>query len=322
MADGTTRREFVAGSLAAMALITIGSGDEAAATATPETVVRSVETPLGVVEVPVDPQRVIVLGEEFMLADVLDLGIRPIASTSSIAGAFLGMGRFDVQDIEMLSNTELDVERVLALQPDLMLVYTFLAEAIGFDVLSQIAPTVAVDAGDFRAVYLTLAAALGKEDIAVARLAEYDAAANAAGLALNASSRGASVISIYPGASIAVWVGGPVDLPQALLDMGFHLNPDATTLPPTGSQNRAYISLEELGVLAGDDLMMLQSSAIEGEDTSVSDVTTSEVWQLIPAVAAGRVHVVDRFGYPGVPGRLALIDELRTLLALPAVTSA
>ena len=87
------------------------------------------------------------------------------------------------------------------------------------------------------------------------------------------------------------------------------------TLPPTRSSARASISLEQVQLLAGDDLVLLQSSAIEGEDAAVAEVAASPTWALIPAQAAGRVHTVDRFGHTGLAGRIRLIGELTTTLA-------
>lgn len=60
---------------------------------------------------------------------------------------------------------------------------------------------------------------------------------------------------------------------------------------------------------------MLQSTAVEGEDTAVEEVTSSDTWRLIPAVAADRVHTFDRLGHPGVPGRMALVEEINAALA-------
>lgn len=86
-----------------------------------------------------------------MLADLLDLGVRPVASTASAGEMFVGLERFDVLDIRPLSNTETDLEGLIALKPDMLLAYTVVAQAIGIDVLNQIAPTVAIDPGDYRA---------------------------------------------------------------------------------------------------------------------------------------------------------------------------
>lgn len=318
-----TRRQIVGGIGGAALLLGSGASKAHAETAAPEPAIsaspvaetRSVTTPFGLVEVPTNPLRIVALGEELMLANLLDLGIKPLASTASGNNEFLGLDPAATADIQILNTMEIDVETVVALQPDLLIAFTVFAEQVGIDLMNQIAPTVAVDANDGRAIYTNLAAIFGLEQKAETRLKEYDTAVKAAGETLSATDRTVSVISVYPGASIAVWLAGPADLPQVLLDMGFSLVPDLTTLEPAGSLNRAYLSIEELGVLTGEDLMMYQSTAIEGESESITQVTASDVWRFIPAVAANRTFTIDRFGYQGIPGRMKLIDELKTTLA-------
>lgn len=277
---------------------------------------RSLETPFGVVEVPANPQRVVALAEEFMLADLLDLGIQPIASTSSLPDGFYALDQFDTSNIEQLSNMEIDVERLVALQPDLIISYSWLVEEVGFDLLSQLAPTVAIDNTDYRAAYVSIAATFGLEERAEERLAEYDTTAEALGEELGASDRTASVATIYPGASdVTLWLGGSADLPQALLDMGFTLEPSTEAVEPTGSLNRAYISLEQVDLITGDDLFMMQSENIEGEAETLEEMTSTDLWQHIPAVVADRVHFLDRLGYPGVAGRIRILEDIKAALS-------
>lgn len=292
------------------------AGDESSTEDAGDSATRSVDTPFGAVEVPANPQRVVALAEEFMLADLLDLGVQPIASTSSLPDGFYALDQFDTSNIELLSNMELDVERLVALQPDLIISYGWLVEEVGFDLLSQLAPTVAIDNSDYRAAYMNIAATFGLEDRAEERLAEYDATAEALGEELGASDRTASVATIYPGASdVTLWLGGSADLPQALLDMGFNLEPSTEAVEPTGSLNRAYISLEQVDLITGDDLFMMQSENIEGEAETLEEMTSTDLWQHILAVVAGRVHFFDRLGYPGVSGRIRILEDVKTTLS-------
>ncbi len=280
-----------------------------------EATTRTVDTPNGPVEVPVNPQRVIALGEEFMLADILDLGIKPIASTSSLPGGFYALDEFDTSEIEQLSNTEPDIEHIVALQPDMLIAYTFMVDEFGHEFMSQLAPTVAIDSSNYRDAYMSIAATFGLEERAEERLAEYDANATEYGEELGASERTASVATVYSGASdITLWLDGPADVPQALVDMGFTLVPDTETLEPARSLNRASISLEQVELLTGDDLCMMQTGGVEGEAESLEEITASDLWQRIPAVQADRVHTFDRLGYPGVPGRIRLLDDIRAAL--------
>lgn len=278
---------------------------------------RTVQHALGETEIPAEPQRIVALGEEFMLADLLDLAVQPIASTASGTGAtFIGLDGYDLNGIQPLSNSEPDLEGLVALQPDLIITWDLTIESVGgIEILSQVAPTVAIAIQpDFKQTYRDLAAVFAKEAQAEARIAEYEDAAMAAGGSLDAANRTVSVATVYPGASITVYVDGAIDLPQALLDMGFSLVPGAEVFPPTRSNGRAELSLEQVDVLAGEDIVMLQSSAIDGEDEALAQVTASAAWQLLPAVEGGRVHTVDRFGHLGLAGRIALIGELESML--------
>lgn len=295
------------------------AGPTRTATATPEgPSTRIVKHALGETEIPAEPKRIVALGEEFMLADLLDLGVQPIASTASGSnGTFIGLESHDLSDIEPIAGFELDLEALAALQPDLIVIWESGVESAGgAATLSQIAPFVAITLSpDFRTTYSDIAAIFGQEARATERVAEYNDAAKKAGESLDAANRTVSVATIYPGGSITVYVDGPIDLPQALLDIGFALVPDAAAFPPTRSSGRAELSLEQVQLLAGDDLLLLQSSAIEGEDAAVAQVTGSATWALIPAQAASRVHTVDRFGHPGLAGRIRLIGELEAELA-------
>ncbi len=78
----------------------------------------------------------------------------------------------------------------------------------------------------------------------------------------------------------------------------------------------AIISLEQVTLLTGDDLLAVQSDLVEGERESFDAFLEQPLWQTLPVVAAGRVHVTDRLGYPGVAGRIRLVGDLVELLAI------
>jgi iron complex transport system substrate-binding protein len=282
---------------------------------TPST--RTVTTPHGAVVVPSNPQRIVALGEEFMLANLLDLGVKPIASTASASdGTFiLWKGAPSLIGIQTLSNAEPDFEKLVALQPDLIVSWKGFAERVGLDRLGRIAPTVTVnELGGFRQTYRDLAAIFGKDADAAARIATYEGSVKAAGTELRAAGRKISVATIFPGGSITVYSDTGADAPSVILDMGFRLSPDKVVLPPTRSLGRVAISLEQLNVLQGDTIVLVQSGAIEGEDAAVREVTANPLFRSLPAAVANRVRTVDRFGFPGLFGRIALVEELKTLL--------
>ncbi len=286
-------------------------------TAAPTPSTRTVTTPNGSVTIPSNPQRIVALGEEFMLANLLDLGVKPIGSTASASnGSFIQWkGAPSLSGITPLSNTEPNLEKLAALRPDLIIGWKGFVDRVGYDTLTRMAPVVTVnELGDFRQTYRDMAAAFGKESDATARIASYESAVKAAGTELKASGRKISVATIFPGASITVYSDSGADAPSVILDMGFQLSPDKATLPPTRSLGRVSISAEQVNVLQGDTVVLVQSSSIEGEDAAVKDVTASPTWKTLPAAAANRIRTIDRFGFPGLVGRISLVEELKGLL--------
>lgn len=339
---GVTRRDFLrrtgVGALAVGFIVACGDDETAdatarvtvtanptsaatqapAATSTPST--RTVTHGLGEEWMLAEPKRVIALGEEWMLADLLSLGVQPVASTASgPAGEYLGSvtSLYDLAEVEPLSNSEPDLERIVALEPDVIITSTVVTENLGaaLEVLQEIAPVIAVPVAgtDFRAEYRTLAAVFGKEAVAEERLAEYDAAV-AAAKAMLAPDLTASVITIFDVSYIRVYVGPGAGMTGALVDLGVTLDPDDTTLPPTLSAMRAEISGEQLNLLTGDHLILLQSEAFD-ESGVVGSVEALPGWQTLPAVQSGSVHVIDRFAHPGLPGRIQALHDLAEALS-------
>ncbi|OWY60022.1 hypothetical protein B7486_71440, partial [cyanobacterium TDX16] len=216
----------------------------------------------------------------------------------------------DVEGIEVSVPQEADVEDLVVAEPDLILAPPYVVDEIGYDVLSGIAPTIPlVQEDDWKANFQLVADTFGPQVGALGeeRLAAYDDAVAAAGEALGAADRIVSAATVYPGPNLVAWAEGPIDVPATLLDMGFTLAPNAADGDPDTS-GRIPLSLEQIGLLDGEDLVLLQTDAVEGEDVALTDITEQTLWQRLPAVEADRVHTVDRLGYPGLPGRMALIE--------------
>jgi iron complex transport system substrate-binding protein len=292
--------------------------DGAVETAQPEA--TTIEHEYGTTEVPADPQAIAALGEEFLLADLFSLGLgeRVTVSTSTLGdgGAMEDLG-FDIDDIALYVPQDTDVEELFAEEPDLILALPYVVDEVGYDVLSQIAPTVPLtQEEDWQANYRNLAASFGPqvEGLAEEQLADYEEAVTAAGEQLGGADRTVSVATVYSGNNLVAWADGPIDVPATLLDMGFTLAPGADA-GSVDSSGRLQLSTEQIGLLDGDDLIMMQTEGVDGEDAAIQSVTEQELWQRLPAVESDHVHTVDRLGYPGLPGRLALIGELQTLLA-------
>lgn len=271
---------------------------------------RTIEHTFGTTEIPVAPQRVIALGEEGLLADLLDAGITPVASIVNLPEYLPPLIRADeVAGVELYSSTtNVSIERLAALEPDLIIGTVFFIDRIGYQRLSQMAPTIAVGGSNEVENYAQTLTAFGLDDKAAADLAAFEAALADARSQLAGAS--VSVAAIYPGESVAVFTDHPRTVPWLLRQLGVSLHPDGSEDGLGARDGRAFISLERLDLLSGEHLILLQSDSVEGETESVAEISANPLWQQIPAVQAGNVTVLDRLGYPGFRGVNALLEDL------------
>lgn len=302
----------LAAAVIALALaLPLGGCGETAETASGPT--RAVSTSEGSVEVPSDPKRVVALGEEFLLSDLLSLGVKPIASTATLGTEFSGIPPEETEGIEPLDVALLDPLKVAELKPDLLVVDEFVLGQAGYGRLSKIAPTVPVASDDWRADVGLLGETFGKEDEAADLLDDYDAAVDAGRDELGEDVE-ASVATAYP-SEVVAWTDGPSTIPATLLDLGVTLVPGAgDDLGPLDA-GRVSLSRERLDLLSAPTLFLLQSSSVDGEDAAIDRLGESSLYQSLPAVESDRVIVLDRLAYPGVEGRTAAAKELTTDLA-------
>ncbi|WP_221583361.1 iron-siderophore ABC transporter substrate-binding protein [Microbacterium sp. G2-8] len=152
------------------------SGDDSAAAQT-EGGTHAVDHARGETAVPDDPQRVVVL-EPVQLDTSVALGAIPVGtavlSEETGVPAYLGD---EAADIEMVGTvTEPSVERIAALEPDLILGTESRHSAL-YDQLSDVAPTVFMDtqADPWQDNVALVAEALGDEQGAEDLLADYEA---------------------------------------------------------------------------------------------------------------------------------------------------
>lgn len=262
-----------------------------------------------------DLGRVVVLAEEFMLADVMALGIEPVASTASVEEAgFQGMEEYDTSGIEVLPMTTLSLEYLATLQPDTIITLPFWADQVGEDVLRGLGDVVIVPDGLSIPDTLTfLGEQLGRESEAASVIVDLDAATEAAAEAVPDDCV-VSLAAIYPGPSPAAFVSGPWDLPTAILDTGCKLDPDPSVAEPDRN-GRVYLSLEQLGMLDAPIIVLLQSDTVEGEQEAVAEIAANPLWAQLPAVQSGKVITFDRLGYPGATGQIRFLEDFAAAVA-------
>lgn len=305
--------------LSAVSAVVVAAGLVAAGTP------AAAGTPVGD-EQPTD-ERVIALGEEFLLANLLAIGVQPVASTATVASAgFLGLdefdintsetGEYDLDRIEILPFPGLSLEQLGAIEADRIVIFERIVElAGGATELGAIAPLLIIPDGLTPEEQLQfLATELDREAQAepwFTTLAETRAATQQelAGCTV-------SLTTIYAGPSPAIYTDERSPIPAAVIDAGCTLIPAAGD-PDTDSADgngRIYISLEQLGMLAGPQLLIISTDAVDGERQAIEEVQSSPLWDTLPAVVAGNVSEVERLGFPGVPGQIRLYETLAELL--------
>ncbi|MEM7142928.1 MAG: ABC transporter substrate-binding protein [Actinomycetota bacterium] len=252
-----------------------------------------------------DLGRIVVIGEDFLLADVLAVGGRPVAATTTLDGEFSGIDR-DTSFIEALPALDPDLERLAALEPDVIITTDFITAELGEGVLDAIAEVVVVEFADGNLRVRGVADALGVPERADALIAAYEAQLDEARTMIP-PDLSVSMATVYP-TQLAVWSTGPVNIPQTFLDLGFTLDPGEGY---QGSiSGRVYISEERLLDLDAPTLVLMQNSQVEGEQAALAALSETALWNLIPAVIDDEVLILDRLGYPGIEGRTRLIEDI------------
>jgi iron complex transport system substrate-binding protein len=259
----TTRREFLAMVGAAGLLVACGADGGDRAASSEEEGPDAAGTGDGDRATTAETPTVLALGEEYLLADLLTLGIRPIASTANVVldEGFAGLGEFDTEGIEALPSNEPNLERLAGYRADVVVANTFVADYLGREVLEGLGGELVVVPDDHAERILALGNTFDRRSEAEAALADLDEAIAAGAATLNAGGRAVSVATVYPGSTVAAWVDGPIDVPATLLAMGFTLRPGATDVE--GEEGgRLYLSNEQLDVLDADTLVALQSDLV------------------------------------------------------------
>jgi iron complex transport system substrate-binding protein len=243
---------------------------------------RAVEHAMGTAQVPTDPQRVVVLdtGE---LDDALALGVKPVGAVRiDVSTDFLSYLGDQTDGIEMVGSiSEPNLEKIAALNPDLILSSTVRHEAI-YEQLNAIAPTVlAPDLGDtWKENFRLYAEALGKAEEAEQMLADFEERAAALGEDLG-TGKTLSIVRFLPGQirlySDKSFTG------TILTDMGLEVPPAAA-----GADTFAELSPEQVTKAEADYLYVSTYGPVE--DTDQDAVVGGPLWQTLDAVQADEVH--------------------------------
>lgn len=263
--------------------------------------------------VPTDPRRVVVLDPTFSLGMGLELELpllgAPLAVMSDKALREKALAR-GITDLG--SFMEPSIERIAALRPDLIL-GTAQAER-AYPLLSQLAPTVLISADDWQDWLRLVAEIAGRQARGAQLLEGYRT--RVATLKARVPDRIVSIVRITPW-DFQVYLDGPKAYgPFAVLrDVGVRRSAYETT---EGEQTLKRPDWEALAGLDGDTLLYIvggvNNSATSGRH---EEVLANPLWQMLPAVKAGRVHRLDPavwMEFSGVGSAHRVLDDVERLI--------
>lgn len=248
----------------------------------------------GETRIPASPQRVVTLGN-WITDPLLALGV-------TLAGT---VSYFGVDDVPPYAEAQLEgvprvgtwetpnLEAILTSEPDLILAGSFLKEGFGAQ-LERIAPTVYLEGSvtDPREQLRDMGRLLGLGAAAETRVAEYDAALDQAKQALGDKTDLRAAFMRVRASDLRLY-GGSSSIATLLYDeLGFARAPLVETV--LEEEWQVPISGELIPELGADVLFY----AVEDE-ARFDELSTTPLWQNVPAVREGRAFGVPIYFYFG-----------------------
>ncbi|MGK5497087.1 ABC transporter substrate-binding protein [Streptomyces sp. URMC 125] len=255
---------------------------------------RVVETANGDVEVPNDPERVVVL-DTAELDSAVTLGVRPVGSTrSDVASGFLAyLPREKVEGIEDVGTIAApNLERIAALRPDLIL-GSNIRDKDRYDELSKIAPTVFTETtgAPWKENFLLHADALGRADEARKVVAAYERKAREVTEALGGPEKAkettVSVVRFVEGADTRIY-GRENYIGTILADIGVDRPAIADEAPDGFSVDVSPEKVDQ-----GDADVVFYTSYGDPAKSGEEEAVGGPLWKGMEAVRNGRAFRVD-----------------------------
>ncbi|SNT25893.1 ABC-type Fe3+-hydroxamate transport system, substrate-binding protein [Rhodococcoides kyotonense] len=267
------------------------SGDDAGADAA---ATKTVTTPLGTYDIPVDPKRVVAIDSRLDLEPAVALELPIIGYTYAPATPWVPVGD-DARYLSEIPNRE----QILALQPDLIVCLNSDSEWWPVNDLSTIAPVLTTE---FEQTWRTnldnLAGWLGRTPTLDKLILDYDSFIDDVRTRHEAkiASRTVASVSFLPDTnmlyvtSIRTTEKGDKPSDMTLTDIG------GTTLTMDGLDGEGGIAIENVDQLSGVDGFMVTDEPDSAEYAALAGNT---LWQRLPAVQAGNVTTLGGSTYYG-----------------------
>lgn len=269
---------------------------------------KQIQHALGTTDVPIKPTRIVVAGY-FTVEAMLALGIQPIGSPAVIIDNLLHLPTVEGAIADIGSPASPNLEKIAALNPDLILTSKLFAKEGTYPLLSQIAPTVVLDANghtEWEKLTRLCAETVGKEAKAEQLKADYDAKLRTIKSQLDGSQVQVSVASFYP-EQITTY-GSESFIGTVLEAVGL-------SRPPNQQEGRnAQISIELLNEIDGDVLFVMKPQSqteLAGDvRAALEKIKANPLWNQLKAVQNNQVYEVDTywFGVGYIAANLVLDD--------------
>lgn len=264
---------------------------------------------------PKEPKRIISLVPTFSLGIALELGL-PV-----VGAPLFGMSDEDLKSraeaagvVDLGSFMEPSIEKIVALQPDLIIGSDFLGEE-AYQMASRLAPTALLTGANWKEFYRTLANITGVADGMEGRFTEYEKRVASVRERVPKDVR-VSVVRITPW-EFQVYLDEPDAWApfDVLRKAGVRRTDFETSETKVGTKR---LDFEGLAGLDGDILLYIvggsNDSATSGRHEAV---LANPLWKMLPAVKAGRAYRVDAatwMEFSGLASANKVLDDIETYI--------
>ncbi|MBE9019352.1 iron-siderophore ABC transporter substrate-binding protein, partial [Chroococcidiopsidales cyanobacterium LEGE 13417] len=265
----------------------------------------------GQVEIPVHPQRVIVLDESMLLDSALALGIKPVgfAPCSNCLESHSGIPSELVADISSVGDmNQPSLEKILYLKPDLILSYEWQRQI--YPQLSAIAPTVAIEPASgvgFKKEIAYIAHVLGRSDRVEEVLAKYEDRIKQLRhhLQTKLGTKKVATVHLY-GSQISVWKPDLNTYSQIMSDAGLQF----IQAQKDQQEDWLNISIEFLPKYDADFLFIVIVYEKDSENLNSLSFLKQPLWSTLKAAQNKQIYAVQWAGIGGSIGANRVIDDL------------
>ncbi|TCQ04319.1 iron complex transport system substrate-binding protein [Rhizobium sp. PP-F2F-G36] len=264
---------------------------------------------------PKEPKRIVSLVPTFSLGIALELGL-PV-----VGAPLFGMSDEDLKSraeaagvVDLGSFMEPSIEKIVALQPDLIIGSDFLGEE-AYQMASRLAPTALLTGANWKEFYRTLANITGVADGMEGRFTEYEKRVASVRERVPKDVR-VSVVRITPW-EFQVYLDEPDAWApfDVLRKAGVRRTDFETSETKVGTKR---LDFEGLTGLDGDILLYIvggsNDSATSGRHEAV---LANPLWKMLPAVKAGRAYRVDAatwMEFSGLASANKVLDDIETYI--------